>query len=325
MSLEIFVLSYNRRDSLVLSITSILAQTFKDFKLIILDNASDFDLKELVLSFNDERVELYVNPINIGPVENYAKAINLASKKFVMIFHDDDTLPSNFIESQIYLFKKHKDIGFVVSGINLISSMTKIDYQKNENLEYLLFEEKGIMLKCFYDYPTFGSSSIMFKTYVAKKSIVGYNSYGNVVDRMILINSSREYSFAYMINPKYFALQHKTQDSSSRNWNFQYDISLSNLFLKNIKDFSLDRYKFRVVKSISEFYVYSNNRTSLLFTLRNINFQDTKSVIYFILLLPFLYIKSKILLIIKKQFINFYIKLNHFKYENKLKKLKYNI
>jgi glycosyltransferase involved in cell wall biosynthesis len=320
MNLEIFVLTYNRKESLLLSISSIIAQTYKNFKLIILDNASDYNVKELVSFFNDPRIDLIVNPINIGPVENYAKAIDLASKSFVMIFHDDDTLPSNFIENQMYLFEKHENIGFVVSGINLTDSMSKINYTKNEKLEYLLFEEKGEMLKCFYDYPTFGASSIMFKTVVAKHAIEGYKNFGNVVDRMILINCSRDHSFAYMINPKYHALQHESQDSSQRNWSFEYDINLSNLFLRTLKDFSFDEYKLQVVKSISEFYVYSNNKTSLLFTIRNIKFQDKKSIIYFIILLPLLYIKSKILRFVKKYFINFFIKLNHYKYEKKLRK-----
>ena len=97
---------------------------------------------------------------------------------------------------------------FVVSGINLITSISELDLQSESKLEYILFEKLGEMIKCFYEYPTFGSSSIMFKTNVAKNGIIGYEMYGNVVDRMMLLNCSKEHTFAYMVNPKYNALQH---------------------------------------------------------------------------------------------------------------------
>jgi len=325
MSLEIFILTYNRRESLKFSISSILAQTYTNFKLIVLDNASDYKVDDLVLNFNDPRIELIVNSVNIGPVENFAKAIKLASKEFVMIFHDDDTLPINFIENQLFLFNKYENIGFVVSGINLIKSMKELDFNTNNKFEYILFQEKGQMLKCFYDYPTFGASSIMFKTNVAKKGIEGYENFGNVVDRMILINCSKENSFAYMINPKYNALQHENQDSSSRNWSFSYDINLSNLFLKTIEEFKLFDYNLKVAKSIAEFYIYSKNKYSMLKTLKKIKFNNNKSVLYFILLTPILFIKSIMLLFIKKHMINYFIKINHMKYNKKLANSKHNI
>ena len=325
MSLEIFILTYNRRESLKFSISSILAQTYSNFKLIVLDNASDYKVDELIEYYNDPRIELIVNSTNIGPVENFAKAIELASQEFVMIFHDDDTLPINFIENQIFLFKKYENIGFVVSGINLTKSMKELDCNINNKLEYILFQEKGEMLKCFYDYPTFGASSIMFKTNVAKKGIEGYENFGNVVDRMILINCSKENYFAYMINPKYNALQHESQDSSGRKWSFEYDINLSNLFLKTINDFRLYDYNLKVIKSIAEFYVYSKNKYSLFITIRKVKFIDNKSIFYFILLTPILFIKSKILLFVKKYMINFFIKINHMKYRKKLLNSKHNI
>ena len=325
MEVEIFVLTYNRKDSLRHTISSLLNQTFTEFKILVLDNASNYDVNESLATFNDSRIELIVNSENIGPVENYVKAINLASSDYVMIFHDDDTLPSNFLFNQISLFKKHNNIGFVVSGINLITSISELDLQSESKLEYILFEKLGEMIKCFYEYPTFGSSSIMFKTNVAKNGIIGYEMYGNVVDRMMLLNCSKEHTFAYMVNPKYNALQHETQDSSNRSWSFEYDINLANLYLTSIKYFNHEEYIFKVIKSISEFYVYSKNKFSILKTIKKISFQNNYYIIYFILLIPYLFLKSKILLFIKKYFLNYFIALNHNNYNRKLSKLKSNI
>ncbi len=324
MNLEIFILTYNRKESLELSINSILSQTFKKFDLIILDNRSDYDVNKFTLDFNDSRVKTIINEKNIGPVENFAKAVRLASKEFLMIFHDDDTLPNNFIENQINLFNQHKNIGFIVSGINLTSSIDNMKSHEVENLKYILFDQKGDMLKCFYDFPTFGASSIMFKTNVAKLGIIGYEKFGNVVDRMMLLKCSSEYSFIYMISPKYKALQHDNQDSSNRNWSFDFDINLSNYLLYYLNEFKLHNYKMKVVKSISEFFVYSKDSISIFSAIKNIKFIDKNSKIYFIILIPVLYIKSRILLFIKKRFLNLFVKINHIKYKNKLRKTKYN-
>ena len=47
-------------------IESILAQTYKDFELIIVNDASPEDLTSIVKSFNDPRIRYYINELWCG-------------------------------------------------------------------------------------------------------------------------------------------------------------------------------------------------------------------------------------------------------------------
>ena len=48
------------------ALDSILAQTYKDFELIIVNDASPEDLDSIVKSYDDPRIRYYVNEHNIG-------------------------------------------------------------------------------------------------------------------------------------------------------------------------------------------------------------------------------------------------------------------
>ena len=88
--------TYNRAHYLPEAIESVLAQTFQDFELLILDNASTDNTPELVKSFKDERIRYVRNQTNIGMFGNCNKALELARGEYVIIFHDDDIRKKNY-------------------------------------------------------------------------------------------------------------------------------------------------------------------------------------------------------------------------------------
>ena len=56
--------TYNRPKYLKITIDSILNQTFKNFRLIILDNGSDIITSQLVKTYNDKRITYIKNDKN---------------------------------------------------------------------------------------------------------------------------------------------------------------------------------------------------------------------------------------------------------------------
>jgi glycosyltransferase involved in cell wall biosynthesis len=117
---SVLVPTYNRRQLIQDTIASILAQTFQDFEIIVTDNCSTDDTEQVVAAINDPRVVYVKNDVNIGPVNNYNKALRLAKGKYVYVFSDDDTMVPENLELRVAVMEQYPSVGLVHSNINVI-------------------------------------------------------------------------------------------------------------------------------------------------------------------------------------------------------------
>lgn len=82
-------------------IESILAQTFRNFELIITDNAS-VDFTQLICEKHaqqDPRIRYIRNDANIGAAANYNRGFELATGEYLKWCAHDDRISPNFLES----------------------------------------------------------------------------------------------------------------------------------------------------------------------------------------------------------------------------------
>jgi len=91
---SILIPVYNRNRYIEECIQSALDQTFKEFEIVIVDNASDDGTWEICQQFaaKDSRVRIYRNEENIGPVRNWKRCAEEAKGEFSKILFSDDTL-----------------------------------------------------------------------------------------------------------------------------------------------------------------------------------------------------------------------------------------
>ena len=95
------------------AIESCLAQTYKDFELIIVDDASPEDLKSVVDRFQDSRIRYYRNEKNCGAlhvVDNWNICLGYAQGDYVICMGDDDRLLPNSLEEYSKLIDKYPDL-----------------------------------------------------------------------------------------------------------------------------------------------------------------------------------------------------------------------
>lgn len=75
------------------AIESVLAQTWTSFELVVLNNASTDATAEIVARYcADPRLSLIHNPVNIGAIPNFNKAMAIAQGEFLKILCADDYL-----------------------------------------------------------------------------------------------------------------------------------------------------------------------------------------------------------------------------------------
>lgn len=104
------------------AIDSCLAQTYKEFELIIVDDASPEDLKSVVAKFQDGRIKYYRNEKNCGAlnvVDNWNICLSYAVGDYVICMGDDDRLLPTCLEEYSKLIDKYPNL-------NIYHALTEI-------------------------------------------------------------------------------------------------------------------------------------------------------------------------------------------------------
>lgn len=110
-------------------IESILAQTYTDFELIIVNDASPEDLTSIVHSFDDSRIRYYINEKNCGAinvVDNWNKCLSYATGDYIICMGDDDKLLPTCLEEYKKLIELHPNLGVYHAWTQIIDEKSNI-------------------------------------------------------------------------------------------------------------------------------------------------------------------------------------------------------
>lgn len=105
--------TYNNARYIGRTIDSIANQTCKNIEIIICDNASTDNTREIVHSHNDKRIRYHRNPKTIHALSNWNLCIELANADFVAIYHSDDVYEPTIVEKELRFLKKSSNVGAV--------------------------------------------------------------------------------------------------------------------------------------------------------------------------------------------------------------------
>lgn len=132
MKFSITIPAYKQR-YLYEAIESCLAQTYKDFELIIVDDASPEDLKTVVDKFHDDRIRYYRNEKNCGAlnvVDNWNICLSYAKGDYVICMGDDDRLLPHCLEEYLLLLKKYPNLNVYHALTEIIDDNSRFCYMQ---------------------------------------------------------------------------------------------------------------------------------------------------------------------------------------------------
>jgi glycosyltransferase involved in cell wall biosynthesis len=114
---SVLVTVYNRAKYLSACLDSILASTWQDFEIIIVDDCSSDDSFEIAKSYaaGDRRIRLYQNDRNLGDYDNRNRTAALARGKYLKYLDADDLIYSHGLSVMVEALEQYPEAAFGLS------------------------------------------------------------------------------------------------------------------------------------------------------------------------------------------------------------------
>jgi glycosyltransferase involved in cell wall biosynthesis len=112
---SICVPAYNAQATLAATLSSIVAQSYRDLDIVVVDNASSDATPDIVRDFaqKDPRVRLLRFEELVHGHDNFTRCIWAARGELMAIYHADDIYHPTIVADQVALLRQHADIGAV--------------------------------------------------------------------------------------------------------------------------------------------------------------------------------------------------------------------
>ena len=161
---------FNGGEYLKLSIESILAQTYKDFEFLIINDCSTDNSMETIRSFNDQRIAVHTNAANMGQTKSLNVGLKLAKGKYIVINDADDLSLPQRIEKQLNFIMKHPEYPVVGTSAYIMDKRGRVIRVFSKPID-----PKEICLWILTDTPLIHGAVIMNKEIILAER--GYDEY----------------------------------------------------------------------------------------------------------------------------------------------------
>lgn len=104
------------------AVESVLAQTFPDFELLVLDDASPDESAAIAESFGDPRIRVVRNERNVGQVATLNRGLREARGEIVARLDQDDICLPRRLEAQVALLDAEPSIAVVGTWVDVVDA-----------------------------------------------------------------------------------------------------------------------------------------------------------------------------------------------------------
>lgn len=150
---SIIMPSFNCKDYITASIKSVLAQTYGNWELIIVDDCSTDGTVDIIRGFEDYRIRVFVKKTNSGAALSRNMALRKAKGRWIAFLDSDDIWHPEKLEKQLAFMKEH---GY---------AFTYTDYRIQLNgkwLPYINTAPNVVDRKKLYNYCYFSTITVMY-------------------------------------------------------------------------------------------------------------------------------------------------------------------
>ena len=198
---SVIIPTYNRADLLPRTIESVLNQTFRNFELIVVDDGSTDNTREVVKKFEEKdlRVKYIWQENSGGPARPMNVGLKISQGEYIAFLEDDDEWLPEKLQRQLEVFQnsKKENLGFVGCNVLIVNKerkTTKI-YNMSEHDDEKLLEK--LLIGFFF----FNFSMLVIKREVIDK--IGFldEKLELAVDQDICLRIAQKHNFNFVPTP----------------------------------------------------------------------------------------------------------------------------
>lgn len=137
---SIIVPNYNHAPYLRERLDSILAQTYQDFELLLLDDCSTDNSREILEEYaaKDPRIRLLFNDKNSGsPFAQWNRGAEQAGGDFLWIAESDDSAEPDLLEENVKRLLAHPQVGIAFCQSHLVDEEGRFIRSYNDDYDFL--------------------------------------------------------------------------------------------------------------------------------------------------------------------------------------------
>jgi glycosyltransferase involved in cell wall biosynthesis len=222
---SVVISTHNRYHYLKLAVQSVLDQTYSPIEIIIIDNGSTDETRNIEKDFSGRVKYFYQNDQGAPAAKNVG--IKKATGQYIAFLDDDDLWLPQKTQKQMSLLNEHPELGFICSGSFVMDKDGKQTgrWIKNEGEEET-FES------------LYKQNFVLLLTVIAKKecldSVAGFDVSLFSHDYDLWLRLSKRYPFKYMNEP--LAHYRKYDQNMSNNINARLKSNLILLRKKEITE-----------------------------------------------------------------------------------------
>lgn len=113
MKISILIPIYNGAHVFAETLRSLLSQSFNDFEIIVSDNNSSDNIKDLLSTYQDTRIKFFPHPENVGYPANLKRALSYASGEIIFLMGADDILGKDALKQAVDVYAQHPEVGAI--------------------------------------------------------------------------------------------------------------------------------------------------------------------------------------------------------------------
>lgn len=102
--ISVCMATYNGEKFIIRQLDSIIKQLDSNDQIVIVDDCSKDHTVQIIKDTYGDRVDVYINKKNIGPIKSFEKAISLANGDYIFLSDQDDIWEDNKVEEVLNAF-----------------------------------------------------------------------------------------------------------------------------------------------------------------------------------------------------------------------------